>query len=247
MPCIAKKGEIAREELKVDGIRTVDHVLTTRELGELLRRKEIDLARINPQEADKLLGNYSGAGVIYGATGGVMESALRTAYKKLTGEELPSIDLTPVRGLADLKRAEIKIGDLKVTVGVINGLVNIEKLLAELKENPHSYDYIEVMACRGGCIGGGGQPLPINDEVREKRIEVCTELIRAKRRANSSQQSRCFDYLLYYRIVSFFEPIDHRPNQYRQFHQPKLAISKLLVSEDLYLAWQCNSYELLKY
>lgn len=172
MPCIAKKGEAAREELKIEGLKPVDYVLTTRELVELFRRKKIDLANITPQEADKPLGSYSGAGVIYGTTGGVMESALRTAYKKLTGRELASLELTSVRGLDGLKRAEIKIGDLKVTVGVINGLINIEKLLKQLRQDPHSYDYIEVMACRGGCIGGGGQPLPINDEVRKKRMEA---------------------------------------------------------------------------
>lgn len=169
MPCVAKKYEITRNEMKIDGIRPVDYVLTTRELARLFKKHKVDLAKIKPGKIDSALGKPTGAGVIYGASGGVMESALRTAYKTLTGKKLPKINLTAVRGLEGCKKAEVDINGTIVKVAVVNGILNARAILDELKKDPHAYDYIEVMACIGGCIGGGGQPVPVNADIRQKR------------------------------------------------------------------------------
>lgn len=165
MPCVSKKYEITREELKIDGVKPVDYVLTTRELGRMIRKNKIDFEKLEESDLDYPWGEATGAGVIYGATGGVMESALRTVYEKITKKRLKDINLKAVRGLKGIKEAEIKIGKRKVRVAVINGLGNIDGL------DYKKYDYIEVMACPGGCIGGGGQPIPIDDEIRKKRAE----------------------------------------------------------------------------
>lgn len=169
MPCVSKKYEITREELWLDGMRPVDYVLTVRELARLFVNHKIDLPAIEPEEMDDALGMATGAGVIYGASGGVMESALRTAYKEITGEELDNIEFENVRGMEGMKKAEVDIADRKVKVAVVNGIANAQKILHELGENPHCYDYVEVMACPGGCIGGGGQPVPVDKEIRKKR------------------------------------------------------------------------------
>ncbi|MDP2812187.1 MAG: [Fe-Fe] hydrogenase large subunit C-terminal domain-containing protein, partial [bacterium] len=124
---------------------------------------------ITPEKADTNLGIPSGAGVIYGASGGVMESALRTAYHEFTGRRLGKLEFEKVRGIEGFKKANIKIGNRILKVGVVNAISNVKKILEELKENPKAYDYIEVMACFGGCIGGGGQPVPVSDEIRKKR------------------------------------------------------------------------------
>ncbi len=170
MPCVSKKYEIRRKELSGrGGINPVDYVLTTRELAYLFSRHKVDLKNISPCKADAPLGVPSGAGVIYGATGGVMESALRTAYEKITGKALLKLEFKQVRGKEGIKKAVVKIGAKKVRVAVVNGLGNARLLLEEIKKNPKSYDYVEVMACFGGCIGGGGQPLPVDDKIRQKR------------------------------------------------------------------------------
>ena len=169
MPCIAKKYEITRPELEVDGLRPVDYVLTTRELAFLLKKKNIDLTTAEPGQFDDPLGAASGAGVIYGASGGVMEAALRTACAKITGQEMPPLELAEARGIKGLRRAEIKIGERTVKVVVASGISCAKKVLEELKANPRAYDYVEVMACPGGCIGGGGQPVPNDNEIKKQR------------------------------------------------------------------------------
>jgi len=181
MPCTAKKYEIEREELKIDGLKPVDFVLTTRELAMLFRRKGIDLKNIEPEPADDPLGIPSGAGVIYGATGGVAESALRTAFFKMTGENLVKLDLEAVRGMDEIKVAEIEVKGEKFRIAVVTGTGNAAKLLEELKQNPKAYDAIEVMACPGGCIGGGGQPLPNTPEKRKQRAEGLYQIDREKK------------------------------------------------------------------
>lgn len=169
MPCVSKKYEITREELWIDGIKPVDYVLTTRELARLLRNHKIDLVKMEPEKPDDPFGLATGAGVIYGASGGVMESALRTAYREITGEELKDIEFTDVRGMEGMKKAEVEIDGKKIRVAVANGIANAQKILKELHDDPHRYDYVEVMACPGGCIGGGGQPMPTSKEIRGKR------------------------------------------------------------------------------
>jgi iron-only hydrogenase group A len=169
MPCVAKKYEIERSQNKINGMKAVDQVLTTRELAHLLRKKKIDLSKMKPDIAKSPLLKPTGAGVIYGASGGVMESALRAAYKKLTGKRMPKLELKEVRGIRGHKKANIKVAGKTLKVGVVNGISNAKRVLEELDKDPHAYDYVEVMACFGGCIGGGGQPVPINDEIRRKR------------------------------------------------------------------------------
>lgn len=171
MPCVSKKYEISRKELEINGMRPVDYVLTTRELAYLFIKHKIDLKTIKPQEADDPLGIPSGAGVIYGASGGVAESVLRTAYALATKKKMPRIEFNEVRGMEGIKKATIEINGKSVKIVSVNGIGNAKKILDELKENPKKYDGVEVMACFGGCIGGGGQPVPTNSKIRKKRAE----------------------------------------------------------------------------
>jgi len=171
MPCVAKKYEIQREELKVSGLKPVDYVLTTRELAYLFNKNKINLKNIEPMEADNPLGIPSGAGVIFGASGGVMESALRTAYEKITGQCLEKLEFQQVRGMEGIKKTTVEIKGSSVKTAVVNGIRNAKKILEELKEDPKLYEYVEVMACFGGCIGGGGQPVPTDSKIRKQRAE----------------------------------------------------------------------------
>ncbi len=171
MPCVAKKYEIKREELKINGFPAVDFVLTTRELAFLFKKRDIDLAKIKPVKFDNPLGESSGAGVIYGASGGVMESALRVACEMISGKKLSCLDFKEVRGQEGIKKADVKIGDRIIKVAAVSGIGNVKKIIEELKFNQRAYDYVEVMACPGGCIGGGGQPIAADKEIRKKRAE----------------------------------------------------------------------------
>jgi iron only hydrogenase large subunit-like protein len=150
-------------------MQPVDYVLTTREFANLIRKNNIDFVNLENGEVDRE-GTYSGAAAIYGASGGVMESALRTGYKMITGEDMEKLDIKPVRGMKGIKKAEIQIGDKTIRVGVVATPKNFKKVLAELEEDPEAYHYIEVMMCPGGCIGGGGQPLPNTEKIIKKRI-----------------------------------------------------------------------------
>ena len=170
MPCTAKKFECGREEMTDSGYPDVDVVLTTRELGRMLREAGINFATLPEEEFDAPLGISTGAGVIFGATGGVMEAALRTVYEVVTGKELPSVDFTEVRGLEGIKEATIDLDGQKVKVAVAHGLANAKKILELIKKGKADYQFIEVMSCPGGCIGGGGQPIPTNKEVIKKRL-----------------------------------------------------------------------------
>jgi len=171
MPCVAKKYEIERKELEIDNLKPVDYVLTTRELTHLFIKHKIDLKKIEPQKIDNPLGTHSGAGVIYGASGGVVESALRTAYKKITKTELTKLEFKQVRGMEGIKKATIEINGKSIKIAVVNGMGNAKKILKEIEKNPKLYDAIEVMACDGGCIGGGGQPMPTDSKIRKQRAE----------------------------------------------------------------------------
>lgn len=169
MPCVAKKFEIKREELRIDGCYPVDSVLTTRELVRLFKKNKIDLKDIDEKEADSPLGEASGAGVIYGSSGGVFESALRTAYFKLTKKDLLSDGVREIRGMEGIKTKEVTIEERKIKICVVNGIKNAQKVLEELKSNPSLYDALEVMACPGGCVGGGGQSLPTTKKIVKER------------------------------------------------------------------------------
>lgn len=169
MPCTAKKAEAVRPEMNSSGYRDVDIVITTRELGRMIKQTGLDFAKLEPEEYDAPMGISTGAGVIFGATGGVMEAALRTVYEVVTGEELKKVEFEAVRGLQSLKEATVNIAGTDVKVAVVNTLEEARVMMERIKEGTADYHFIEIMACPGGCLGGGGQPVPINYEVRMKR------------------------------------------------------------------------------
>ena len=178
MCCTAKKYEAARPELMVNGMRGVDHMITTREASWMIKSAGIDLVNIKGEEFDEPLGMSSGAGTIFGATGGVMEAAIRTAYELYTGKEMPDLDVKAVRGLKGIKEGAVMMGDKEIRVAVAHGLGNAAELLQEVRKNPDKYHFIEVMGCPGGCVGGGGQPyvglncVPLDENLLRKRAEA---------------------------------------------------------------------------
>ena len=177
MPCVAKKYERQREEMKVDGICDVDAVITTRELARMIKEANIDFTKMNDEGFDSPMGEATGAAAIFGTTGGVMEAALRTAYELITGEELKELNFNDVRGEKGIKEASIKIGDIEVKVAVAHGLGNARKVSEQIKQGKADFDFLEVMACPGGCVMGGGQPIKksktrMNVDVRAKRAEA---------------------------------------------------------------------------
>lgn len=184
MPCTAKKYEKEREELVTNGLKDVDCVLTTRELGDLIKRSGINFTVLADEEFDNdLLGDYTGAGVIFGVTGGVMEAALRTAYFSLTGKEHELIKFEQVRGFDGVKEAGIEIGGKTIWVAVASGMKNAKVLMDEVRAGTSKYAFIEIMGCPGGCVAGGGQPyvkpcflpnedIDILDTYKEKRANA---------------------------------------------------------------------------
>jgi NADH-quinone oxidoreductase subunit G len=178
MPCTAKAYEARRDDsMYASGVSDIDKVLTTREFASLIRLAGIDFAKLEESEADSPIGPYSGAGTIFGATGGVMEAAVRTAYKLVVGEELGNLDYTAVRGLENVKVTEVNLKGKIIRLCVIHQLSSVEPVMAEIrkardegKEIP--YHFVEVMACRGGCVAGGGQPYGVTDEVRKLRAQA---------------------------------------------------------------------------
>ena len=159
MPCTAKKFEATRPELSEEGQQDVDEVITTRELAAMIRMAGIDFANLPDEEFDSVLGESTGAGVIFGATGGVMEAALRFAYEVLTGETLENVEFNAVRGLQGVKEAQLELGGLKLSIAVAHGTANAQKVLDSVRSGEKHYDFIEVMCCPGGCVTGGGQPI----------------------------------------------------------------------------------------
>ncbi|MFY9515353.1 MAG: NADH-dependent [FeFe] hydrogenase, group A6 [Dysgonamonadaceae bacterium] len=185
MPCTAKKFEARRPEMS-DAFRywkeklhlsenehfyDVDYVLTTRELARMFKEVGIDFSNLPEEEFDSPLGVSTGAGVIFGATGGVMEAALRTAYEVITGSQLTNVDFVAVRGMEGIKEAEIDLNGTRLKVAVAHTLSNARTLLEQIENGTSPYTFIEVMTCPGGCLGGGGQPIPTDEEIRLKRAE----------------------------------------------------------------------------
>ena len=199
MPCTAKKYEAARPELSLKGRPLIDHVLTTRELAYMIKKNHIDFKKLIPSDGDDLFNRGSGAAAIYGASGGVMESALRSAASLACTGEKPGnkttgkkgavcderLEFKEVRGLAGFKEAMVEIAGQKFRVGVVNGINNLHKVLPRLKK----YHCVEVMACPGGCLGGGGQPIPTTNAIRKKRLEGLYNIDkgRAIRRAHENK------------------------------------------------------------
>jgi NADH-quinone oxidoreductase subunit G len=170
MPCTAKKFEAQRPEMNASGYRDVDYVLTTRELARMIKEAGVDFNALKDDEYDAPMGQYTGAGTIFGATGGVMEAALRTVYAVVTGENLKDLNITPVRGLEGVKEATVTVGALgDVKVAVAHGLGNARKLMDKIRAGKADYHFIEIMACPGGCIAGGGEPIPTTNEIRTLR------------------------------------------------------------------------------
>ena len=173
MPCTAKKLEAGREEMSVvDGLSDVDAVLTTREAAQMMREAGVDFVNLPDEPFDEPLGISTGAAVIFGATGGVMEAALRTVYEVVTGQTLENVNFEAVRGLEGVKEATVKVGDIEAKVAVASGLSNARKLMDLVMEGKADYHFIEIMCCPGGCLGGGGQPIPTTDEIRKARMQA---------------------------------------------------------------------------
>jgi len=184
MPCTAKKYEADRPEMRSSGYKDIDYVLTTRELAVMIKQAGIDFRNLETSHYDSIMGNSTGAAVIFGATGGVMEAALRTAYEIVTGREVPfkNLNITPVRGMDGVKEAKVKIegctddwkflegAELKVAIA--HGLTNANKIMKKVREGKSPYHFVEIMACPGGCLGGGGQPIPTSMEIRKNRMKA---------------------------------------------------------------------------
>ncbi len=221
MPCTAKKYEAQREELKTNGLSDVDAVLTTRELARIIRRAGIMWNRLPEEEFDNdIVGEYSGAGVIFGATGGVMEAALRTAAKKLTGKELADPEIKDVRGLDGIKEATYNLGGAEVRVAVAHGMKNAKVLLDEIRAGKSPYQFIEIMGCPGGCVAGGGQPyvkpcfMPnedddILDTYKEKRAAALYKEDRMKKNRLSHENKQIIE--LYEKFLG--EPNSHKAHE----------------------------------
>lgn len=187
MPCTAKKYEANRPEMYSSGYKDVDWVLTTRELALMIKQAGIDFTTLPDEHYDSIMGQSTGAAVIFGATGGVMEAALRTVYEIVTGKEVPfeNLNITPVRGMEGVRSASITIKETKpeysflegftVNVAVAHGLANAAQLMDEVRAGKSPYHFIEIMACPGGCIGGGGQPIPTSLDIRKKRAQAIYE------------------------------------------------------------------------
>lgn len=172
MPCTAKKFECARPEMNASGYQDVDVVLTSRELGRMFIQAGLDMSNLPAEEYDAPLGISTGAAEIFGASGGVMEAALRTVYEVVTGKTLDNLDFEDCRGLEGVKCSTVLVGELPVRIAITNGLGNARKVLDQIRAGEADYHFIEIMCCPGGCIGGGGSPIPTNTEIRLKRIDA---------------------------------------------------------------------------
>ncbi len=186
MPCTAKKFEADREELAaVEGLPDVDAVITTRELARMIKSNGIDFVNLPDESFDELLGESTGAATIFGATGGVMEAALRTAYETITGKELEKLDFDDVRGIAGVKETTVGIGDLDLHVAVAHGTANAKQLLDSIRSGEKTYHFIEIMGCPGGCVTGGGQPIVS----AQTKLSVDPKVERAKALYNADKRS----------------------------------------------------------
>jgi iron only hydrogenase large subunit-like protein len=176
MPCTAKKFEAQREEMTQDGMSDVDAVITTRELAQFIRLFGIDLPSLPDETTDSPLGMRSSAGKLFGGSGGVMEAAIRTAYKTLTGEEMVQFKVYNIRGLQGRKEAKLDINGLEIGVAVVSGLANAKDLIEEIRNGRSDIHFIEVMACPSGCINGGGQPIGVSQQNILARLQTLYDI-----------------------------------------------------------------------
>jgi iron only hydrogenase large subunit-like protein len=184
MPCTAKKYEANRPEMRDSSYKDVDYVLTTREFANMIHHSGIDVLTLKNEDFDNIMGVSTGAGVIFGATGGVTEATLRTAYQLVTGRDVPydALNITPVRGFEGIKQTSLLIEGalpewnflegIELKVAIAHGLKNTHKLIQGINDGSIEAHFIEIMACPGGCIGGGGQPIPTNVDIRTARMEA---------------------------------------------------------------------------
>jgi len=217
MPCTAKKFEAQRPEMGRNDIPDVDAVLTTRELGQLIRMHGLDVNALQPEQADTPFGERTTAGKIFGATGGVMEAAIRTAYHLITGKVLEDLNVTPVRGLDGIKEARLNINGLDVGVAVTSSLGNARKLLDQVRAGRKDLHFIEIMTCPGGCVAGGGQPIGTNIEKIKARSQALytidsTEKVRMSHENESIQR-------LYREFLG--EPLSHKSHELLHTHYHK--------------------------
>ena len=199
MPCTVKKFESNRPELSEDHIKDVDAVLTTRELVRMFKMAGIDFNDIPESEFDNPLGESTGAAAIFGTSGGVMEAAVRTAYFKVTGEELENLELADIRGMSGIKESTLDLKGTKVNVAVVNGIGNIDQILDEIEHGESKYHFIEVMACPGGCINGGGQPIHQKPEKLRKRVEALYNIdtkMKSRRSHENKSVQKLYDEFL---------------------------------------------------
>ena len=188
MPCIAKKYEASRDELSNVGYPNVDLVVTTREIALMMKEAGIDFPNLEDGAFDRMLGESTGAAVIFGTTGGVIEAAARTAYEWLTGETLREVEFTQLRGMKGIREATVAIGDMELKIGIAHGLGNARKLLEDIQSGKSTFHAIEIMACPGGCVGGGGQPYHHGDfEIIKKRQEAIYDEDRKMERRKSHE------------------------------------------------------------
>lgn len=215
MPCLAKKYECKRDEFKVDGNPDVDYVLSTRELARLIKQFNLDLKEVEPQDYDDPLGESTGAAVIFGVTGGVIEAATRTAYEVFTGKKLERIDFTELRGLEGIRDAWVDFNGTPIHIGIAHGLKNARTLLERVREGKEQFHAIEVMACPGGCIGGAGQPYHHgNSKIIKKRFDATYEEDRNKPIRKSHENPSIIK--LYQEFLG--EPCGHKSHELLHTH-----------------------------
>lgn len=209
MPCTVKKFESGRPELAEEHLQDVDAVLTTRELVRYFKMAGIDFNDLPEDKFDNPLGESTGAAVIFGTSGGVMEAALRTAYHLVTGSELDKLEFEDIRGLSGVKETKVKAGDLELNIAVVNGIGNVDPILQQIEDGTCKYDFIEVMACPGGCINGGGQPIHNKPEKVAKRVkalyEIDNQMITRKSHENEAVQKIYKEF--------FIEPNSHKAHE----------------------------------
>ncbi|MFW5974601.1 MAG: NADH-dependent [FeFe] hydrogenase, group A6 [Bacteroidota bacterium] len=226
MPCTAKKFEAERPEMRASGYQDVDYVITTRELAMMVKQAGIEFTKLDDEKYDSIMGESSGAAAIFGATGGVMEAALRTAYEIITGQEVPfqNLNIEPVRGMQGVREAAIEIKGTKpewnflegvtLKVAIAHGLANAKKLMEKVESGKADYHFIEIMGCPGGCLGGGGQPIPTSPEIREERARAIYEedasMPIRKSHENPEIQSIYADFL--------GEPLSHKSHDLLHTH-----------------------------
>ena len=216
MPCTSKKFEAQRPEMNSSGYRDVDYVLTTRELARMIREAGIDFLNLPDGLHDAPMGEYTGAGTLFGVTGGVMEAALRTVYAVVTGENMRDLNITPVRGLQGVKEAAVEVGPLgEIKIAVAHGLGNARKLMELIREGKTDYTFIEIMGCPGGCIAGGGEPIPTTNEIRVLRSGALYQddtSVQQKRQSHENESVKN----LYSKFLK--EPMGHKSHELLHTH-----------------------------